>query len=263
MTPLRTLIVDDERPARERLDDLLAREPDADLIGTCTGGEEAVRTIRAEAPNLVLLDVQMPEVSGLDVVERVGPSLMPTVIFVTAYDEYALEAFKLAALDYLLKPFDDERFKQTWERARRRHRHSEDAPLARKMSQLLEETRGLQETSSTDDYLKRIAVKGVGQVRVVPVEELRYIRADGSHLKLYTEEGAHLIRENMKTLEARLDPERFLRIHRSTMVDLDRVVALQPHPRESGHAVRLEDGTHLKISRGRKEATKKRLGMLS
>jgi two-component system LytT family response regulator len=269
MKPLSALIVDDERPARERLQDLLAREPDVELAASCLGGEEAVRAIRSEAPDLAFLDVQMPEVSGLEVIRRIGPDAVPVVIFVTAYDRYALDAFEMAALDYLLKPYADQRFEEGLERARRQARLQEQATLSRKMSRLLEETREEEgapnergfRREERDRYLDRIAVERRDQRRVVPVGEIRYIAAEGPYVKLYVEEGAHLIRERMKTLEERLDPRRFCRIHRSTMVNLARVEAIKPHA-TGGQCVQLHEGTRLKISRSRNDEVEKRLGVL-
>lgn len=255
MSTLRIVIAEDEAPARQRLADLLADAPDAAVVATCEDGPSAAEAIREKQPDLVFLDVQMPEMNGLEVVREIGPEAMPTTIFVTAYDEYAIDAFELAALDYLLKPFDDERFRTALRRARQHIQLREVGALEERLRTLLE-TQGQrprnQETSpAEEDYLERIAVETRRQVRIVPVERIDYIEADGPYVRIQAGEETHLVRERMKALEERLDPRRFARIHRSTIVNLDRLEALEPCGSSSGYNSRLKDGTRLKVSRSR------------
>ena len=265
--PLRILIADDEPLARRRLEQLLAERDDAQLIGEAENGREAVRLIHEETPDLIFLDVQMPGLTGVDVIREVGAEHMPPVVFVTAYDQYALEAFRLAALDYLVKPFDDERFAEAFRRAKEQSHLREKSQTADRLIALLE-NEGAEGSSSEESategnsYLERIAVETPGRMRIVPVDEIDYITADGSYAELHLAGGdRYPIRERMKTLEERLDPDVFFRIHRSTIVRLERVASLLT--RSGGrYAVELKDGTRLKVSRGRHEDLQERLGLL-
>lgn len=288
--PIRTLIVDDEPLARERLDTLLASHDDVEIIARAEDGAEAITAIESSDLDLVFLDVQMPGRSGLDVVEAVGPAVMPLTVFVTAYDDYAVDAFEMAAVDYLLKPFDDDRFEGALDRARQRLDDRERRQVTNRLRRLLDRQNerdgtgddaggggtegdgsrpsgGREEQGgdggdgdAEDAYVERIAVQSRGTVRIVSVGEITHITADGSYAELHTGEETHLIRERMKTLEERLHPEAFMRIHRSTIVRLDEVDAIL---RGGGgdYAVRLEDGTRLSLSRGRIDALKERLGV--
>ena len=243
--PLRVLIVDDEPLARQRLEDLLSAEESVEIIGTIDNGLEAVGAIQAQRPDLVFLDVQMPGMTGLDVVREVGPGAMPTVIFATAYDQHALTAFELAALDYLVKPFDDERFEQAFRRARRTIELEEVGRMTKRLLTLLDgEDIALppqRVTAGTSAHVERIAVETRGQVRVVPVEQIDYVSASGPYAELHVGKKTFLIRERMQTLEDRLDPDRFFRIHRSAIVRLEKIDTLL---RGAGgdYAVRLQDG---------------------
>ncbi|HEX7071350.1 MAG TPA: LytTR family DNA-binding domain-containing protein [Rhodothermales bacterium] len=256
---LRVLVVDDERAARQRLEDLLAREADVELVGTAGNGREAVEAITSLAPDLVFLDVQMPGMTGIEVVERIGPDRMPAVIFATAYDQYAVNAFDLAALDYLLKPFDDERFEQALVRARRA---IFDRELDRLRSRLAVLLREVPDDGAPDSrrYLERIGVEMRGQMRIVPVERIDFITASGSYAELHVGSEKYLIREQMHTLEERLPPDRFFRIHRSTIVQLDRINVLLYNP-GGDYALRLNDGRHLKVSRNRWKDLAAKLGV--
>lgn len=262
-TVLRVLIVDDEPLARQRLQDLLAGEAEVDVVGTAENGREATEAIRALRPDLVFLDVQMPGLTGVEVVREVGPDAMPATVFVTAYDRFALQAFELAALDYLLKPFDDERFEQAFARAKQTVRLRQVGEMTGRLVALLQggtpaPVRPAREAAP--EYLQRIAVEMRGQVRVVPVERIDYITGSGPYAELHAEGKTFLLRERMQNLEQGLDPERFFRIHRSIIVRLELVEALL---RSAGgdYAVRLRNGTRLKVSRSRKEALEERLGM--
>jgi len=256
--PLRILIVDDEPLARQRLLDLLEGREDIEVVGQAASGREAVEAIRALQPDLVFLDVQMPGMTGLDVVREIGPERMPVTIFVTAYDQYALKAFEVAAIDYLLKPFDDERFEQALERARRLLKLREVEALRERLLQLLQDDRPAPPKPSK--YLERIAVEMRGQVRVIPVRQIDYITASGPYAELHVGDQVYVIREQMQTLEERLDPDLFIRIHRSAIVRIDLIDVLL---RGAGgrYAVRLKNGVRLKVSRSRREALERRLGL--
>ena len=261
--PLRVLIVDDEALARQRLLDLLAHEPEIDIVGQIDNGEAAVAAIRTLKPDLVFLDVQMPGKTGVEVARAVGLEHMPITIFVTAYDHYALKAFDVAAVDYLVKPFDDERFEQAFRRARRMVELQEVSRLSEHLLALLQ---GAQRDGAAAaapgplGYLERIPVESRGQVRVVAVEQIDYISASGPYAELHVGDKAYVIRERMQNLEEQLDPARFFRIHRSSIVRLDRIETLLRDP-GGDYAVRLKSGIKLDVSRNRVEALEKWMGL--
>ena len=261
--PLRVVVVDDEPLARQRVLDLLAREPDVEVVGTAGTGRQAVAAITERggaAVDLVFLDVQMPGLSGLDVVREVGPEAMPAVVFVTAYDQHALAAFDVAAVDYLLKPFDDDRFRQALGRARRAVRLREVEALRGRLAALLGAAPPADPGAGRPEFLERIAVEARGHVRLVPVEAVDYVGADGPYAVLHVGPDTYAVRERMRALEDRLDPAHFFRIHRSTIVQIDRVEALLTAP-GGDYAVRLTDGTRLGVSRSRRDAFAERLGI--
>ena len=243
---IRTLIVDDEPLGRQRIRHLLDREDDVAVIDECANGEEAVAAIGKHTPDLVFLDVQMPVLDGFAVLEAVGAAQMPVVIFVTAYDQYALQAFDVHALDYLLKPFDRERFQKALNRARIHLRRQGLDTLSQRLHALLDDYQAHPPAAAT--YLKRLAVKTGGQVFFLNVEEIDWIEAAGNYAGLHIKEKTHLIRETMSDLEARLDPELFLRIHRSTIVNRDHIKALAPVS-NGEYVLTLHDGTRLASSR--------------
>jgi two-component system, LytTR family, response regulator len=270
---LRVLIVDDEPLARQRIEDLLRREKDVEIIGTADNGNAAIDAIEAMHPDLVFLDVQMPEKTGLDVVREIGPRGMPPTIFVTAFDQHALRAFELAALDYLVKPFDDERFEQAFHRARR---IVELEQVGRLREQLLALLRGNSKdgdrgalsggadarpsAAEGPRYMERVPVESRGKVRVIPVMEIDFIVASGPYAELYVGDKRHLIREPMHELEESLDPAHFIRIHRSIIVRIDLVETL--HRGAGGdYEVELKDGRKLRVSRSRREELERRLGV--
>ena len=258
---VRILIVDDEPLARRRIEDLLAKEEDVEIVGAAAGGVEAVELIGRLTPDLVFLDVQMPGRSGLQVVDEIGAEKMPATIFVTAFDRFALKAFDVAAVDYLVKPFDDERFRQAFRRARRTIELREVGKMTKRLAALLkEEGTGSAPTATSKKYLERISVESRGQVRVAPVAKVDYITASGPYAELHAGDRTFAIRERMQTLEERLDPAVFIRVHRSAIVRLDRIDALL---RSSGgdYAVRLKDGTELPVSRARRDDLEQRLGV--
>jgi two-component system, LytTR family, response regulator len=264
--PIRVLVIDDEPLARERVIDLLAHEAGVEVVGTADNGAAAVDAIRAHRPDLVFLDVQMPGKTGLDVVREIGVEAMPATIFVTAFDQYALRAFDLAALDYLVKPFDDERFEQAFQRARRLLELRDMGKLREQLLAVLQqgttEDKSARTAPDSSAYLERIAVEMRGKVRVVPVDQIDYITASGPYAELHTGERTHLIRETMQTLEERLDPRQFIRIHRSAIVRLPLVETLL---RGAGgdYEVQLKGGLRLPVSRSRREELERRLGVMS
>ena len=262
VSPVRTLIVDDEAPARRRLEQLLEDRTDVAVAGLAEGGEEAVELIREIEPDLVFLDVQMPDLMGVEVVREIGPEEMPAVIFVTAYDEYAVEAFELAALDYLLKPFDNERFETAVDRAIETIEQQELGELGQRLSRLLDDhdEGGVLEDGGEDEYVERIAVKKRGQIRLVQVEDIDFIEASGAYAKLHAGDESHLLRARMKDLESRLDPEAFVRVHRSYIVRIDRIESLMVNTTGS-YALRLTTGRDVSVSRRGKEVLEERLGL--
>ena len=252
MADLRVVIADDEPLARQRIEDLLARERGIEVAGTAATGDEAIEIIRRAKPDLVFLDVQMPAKTGLEVVEAIGADAMPATIFVTAFDRFALKAFDVAAVDYLLKPFDDERFAQALKRARKSIDSKAVERMTRRLLQFLDQER--------PKFLEQIAVESRGQVRVVPVADIDYITASGPYAELHVGDKTYAVRERMQTIEEQLDPQLFFRIHRSVIVRLDRIDSLL-HRRGGDYAVRLKNGTKLDVSRSRRDALQQRLGI--
>jgi two-component system LytT family response regulator len=241
--PMRVLIVDDEPLGRQRLRALLEAEPDVELVAECADGRSALAAVREHKPDLMFLDVCMPEVDGFGVLEALTDDPPPGVIFVTAHDRFALRAFEAAALDYLLKPFDRERFRKALERGRAQLERARGADVSRQLKALLEDVRPGRK------YLDRVVIKSGGRVFFLRVEEIDWIEGAGNYLKLHIGGEAHLLRETMGNLEGRLDPDRFLRIHRSTIVNIERIQELQPWF-HGDYVVLLRDGTKLTLSRG-------------
>ena len=265
---LRVLIVDDEALGRQRLEDLLRHEEGVEIAGFADNGDSAIEAIRSAKPDLVFLDVQMPRRTGLEVVRDIGPENMPPTIFVTAYDRYALDAIDVAAVDYLVKPFDDERFEQAFRRARKMIGLTELGKLSEQLRTVLNSSGtnaaaaapvALSDSVATG-YLERIAVEMRGQVRVVPVVTIEYIAASGPYAEIHVGDRTYIIRERMQTLEERLDPANFFRIHRSVIVKLDQIETLL---REAGgdYAVQLRCGARLSVSRNRVEPLEKWMGL--
>jgi two-component system LytT family response regulator len=253
MKKIRTLVVDDEPLARERLASLLSAEPDIDLVGQCRDGEEAVAAIQDHAPALVFLDVQMPQMNGFEVIEAVGTDRMPIVVFVTAYDQHALKAFQVRALDYLLKPFDRERFTAALQRARTQIERDETGDLGRRLMALVKDLRRDQPRA------ERLVVKSGGRLFFLRADEIDWVEAAGNYVRLHVGSTAHLLRETMNAIEGRLDPEKFFRIHRSRIVNMERIQELQPWL-NGEYAVLLRTGTRLTLSRGYREKLQERLG---
>jgi two-component system LytT family response regulator len=259
---IRVVIADDEPLARQHIADRLAHEENVEVAGTASDGIEAVDAIRRLKPDVVFLDVQMPGATGLDVIDTIGPDEMPATIFVTAFDRYALKAFDVAAVDYLVKPFDDERFSEAFRRARKSVELNDADRLTKRLVTLLQAADDVEAppTQVKHDYLERITVESRGQVRVVPAAKVDYITASGPYAELHVNGHTYAVRERMQTLAGRLDPNVFMRVHRSVIVRLDRIDTML---RSSGgdYAVRLRDGTELSVSRARREALEERLGV--
>jgi two-component system, LytTR family, response regulator len=266
---LRVLVVDDEPLGRRRLLDLLAEESDVEVIGTAIDGVAAIEAIKTLSPDIVFLDVQMPRISGLDVVRMIGVAGMPATVFVTAHDQYALNAFESAAVDYLVKPFKDDRFEEALRRVRRRVASDNRERVHEQLLALLggdaaavatlQSAADQVATSKSPAYLKRIAVEMPGKMRVVPVSQIDYVTASGPYAELHVGSHRYVIRESMQHLEEQLDPERFLRIHRSAIVRLDLVEVLLRSEGSEYH-VQLKTGITLRVSRSRREQLEQRLG---
>ena len=255
---VRVVIVDDEPLGRRRIEDALKSHKDVDVVGFAADGAAAVDTIRRLEPDLVFLDVQMPRMTGLEVVKTLGAN-MPLTIFVTAYDKHAVDAFQLAATDYLVKPFDDDRFDQALERARRSLRMETAEQMREKLLAVLHDLPS-PPRPATAKYVERIPVESRGEVKFVPTADVEAIVADGAYAELVVGNQRHLIRETMTALEAQLDPARFIRIHRSAIVAIDQVATLL---RGAGgdYEVKMKNGARLAVSRGRRAELEERLGM--
>lgn len=239
---IQTLIVDDELWARRRIASLLKAEPDIQLMGECSTGADAIRSILQLSPDLIFLDVQMPNMDGFEVLDSVPPKQLPLVIFATAYDKYALHAFDVHAVDYLLKPFDEERFQKALNRARDDFRQRNESAQ--------DTLRALLESVRNDrKFLRRLVVKSAGRIIFVRSIDVDWLEASGNYVTLHVGRESHLFRTTMNALEPKLDPEQFVRIHRSAIVNLDRVKELQPwfHGEQ---LLLLKDGTKLSVGRG-------------
>lgn len=265
---IRVLVVDDEPLAREGILVLLEPEEDVEVVGECGDGTEAAEAIRSLAPDLVFLDIEMPGMNGLAVLEGIPHDEMPVVIFVTAYDEYAIQAFEVHALDYLLKPYDDERFARSLERARTELRYRGDSRFTERLAAMLAGRVGPGETPAPlttepsedgDEHLKRLVIKRSGRVFFLDVDEIDWIEAADYYVRLHVGEESHLLRITMKEMEASLDPEKFFRIHRSSIVNMERVRELQPFF-HGEYVVIMQDGTKLSLSRSRRKQLEERLG---
>jgi len=255
---IRVIAVDDEPLALAGLRGLLARDPDVDVVALCDSGEEAVDVIRATAPDLVLLDIQMPEMDGFEVVRTVGADRMPPVIFVTAFDRFAVRAFDVSAVDYLLKPFDDERFTLALERAKRAVRHPNTADVGAQLAGLLALVHSQARPSrmsvapATDHAdAKRLVIRLAGRTLFVPYREIAWIEGADYCSRVHVGRKSHLLRESLRSLAARLDPNQFVRIHRSAIVNVGRVRELRAGDGTDSVAV-LDDGTELRVGRGRR-----------
>ena len=250
---IRVLVVDDEPLAREGLRLHLDAYDDVRVVGEASDGEEAVRRIKELSPDAVLLDVQMPGLDGFGVVDTVGAERMPPVVFVTAYDEFALRAFEAHALDYVMKPVDPDRLARAFERVRERLQHRHAADEEQRVLGLLESLR------EEGRYLERVAVRNGERIVLLRADEIDYIEAAGNYARIHGNKSEYLLRETMTGLEARLDPREFIRIHRSTIVRTDRIRELEPLF-QGDYLVILSDGTRLTSSRSYREGLQQLMG---
>ncbi|MFN8574468.1 MAG: LytTR family DNA-binding domain-containing protein [Gemmatimonadaceae bacterium] len=279
---MKVLIVDDEPIARRRVRRLLRMEDEVEVVGECAGGQEAVAAIREHNPDLVFLDVQMPDLDGFGVVAALGEEKLPAIVFITAYDEYAVRAFDVHAMDYLLKPFDPDRFRAAFARARQHMEQLSSAEAGRRITSLLEQVLGEAKTGALvaagaaggggatavatapaaapvrTRYLDRLMVKHDGRVFFVKVADVDWFEASGNYVRVYVGRASHLIRETMHGIEAQLDPNEFARIHRAVIVNLDRIRELQPWF-AGDYIVILRDGRQLKLSRTYREQLQARM----
>jgi two-component system LytT family response regulator len=239
---IRAMIVDDEPLARRRIRSLLAEAGDVEVAAECANGKEAIRAIEASPPDLLFLDIQMPELDGFDVLQAIGVGHVPVVIFVTAYDQFAVRAFEAHALDYLLKPFDDERFEAALQRARTQIRQRQGGDLDRRLRALLAEAR------RDRGYLQRLAVPTGQRSVLIRTEQIDWIEAERNYIRLHVGGRTHLLRENLSRIESALDPTVFCRIHRSTIVNINRIQAVEA-PLRGESLVVLHDGTKLTSGR--------------
>ena len=244
MKTVRTIIVDDEPLARKRLVRLLREHPDVEIVAECRNGREAVAAIQQWRPELVFLDIQMPGWDGFEVIQRVGSAQMPAVVFVTAYAEHAIRAFEVNALDYLLKPYDAQRLSLSLQRVPD-PRRSSDADRARLYDQLLV---ALRREPPASTFVSRLLVKSQGGSVLLRVDEVDWIEAAGKYVRLHSRRGDYLLRQAIGELARSLDPYRFVRIHRSTLVNLDSVREFQPSFHGEWKAI-LVDGRALTVSR--------------
>jgi two-component system LytT family response regulator len=255
---IRTLVVDDDALSRGHMRELLEREDDIDIIGECVDGGEAIGRIRADAPDLVFLDVEMPRVDGFGVIDAIGAEKMPVVVFATAHVEFALRAFDAFALDYLLKPFEDERFRHTLARARQ-------AALARRTltDPRLPALVDFLHAPQKPQYPEQIAVKMGDQFRFVEVKDIDWIEADGNYVRIHVDKSQRLLHKTLTEMEERLlDPARFVRIHRSTIVNLSRIAAAEP-TFHGALSVILKNGSRLECSRRFRARLQERVPFMS
>jgi len=253
VTDVRVVVADDEPLVRRGLRMFIGAEQGLSLVGEARNGPEAVDVIRAERPDLVFLDVQMPELDGFGVLESLEGEPLPAVVFVTAYDEYAIRAFDVHAVDYLLKPFDEERFRVALGRVRSRLGERKSTSLDERLEAVLSELR------SREQYTDRLLVKTDGRVTVLQVDEVDWIEAADNYARVHTARGRYLVREPIKTLERKLNPRQFARVHRSAIVNLARVRELQPMF-GGEYVILLSTGAKLTLSRGYRDAFRSRLG---
>jgi two-component system LytT family response regulator len=252
---IRTLIVDDEPLARKRLRELLRDDPQIEIVGEYANGSEAIEAARNLLPDLIFLDVQMPELDGVTVSELIGGEDGPLVIFVTAYDQYAVRAFDVRAVDYLLKPFDRSRFTQSLQRAKEQIRENQNRVVNHQILELLNELK------EKPRYLDRLIIKTNERVFVLKTDEIDWIEAEGNYVRVHFGKQSSLIRETLSHLSSQLDPRKFPRIHRSRLVNIDRIQELQPWSHHN-YRIILRNGTQLALSRSYREQLYQLLGKL-
>jgi two-component system, LytTR family, response regulator len=255
------VIVDDEPLGRDLVRHMLASHPDVTVVAECGDGERALAAVKRHAPRLVFLDIRMPRIDGIDLLQRLDPDARPLVVFITAHDGYAIKAFDAHAFDYLLKPFDQERFDQALARVRSRLQQIEEARLGQKVRHLLGESPVPAKAPGTKLTLDRIVVRESGRVYFVDVATIEWLEASGNYVSLHVTGGkTHLVHDTMAAMETKLDPEIFVRIHRSTIVRVDRIKELLPHF-NGEYIVVLKDNARLKLSRSYLEKARAALGL--
>src|SRR6266478_6988989 len=251
--PIRALIADDEALARKFICRMLKDDHDVEIVSECSNGKETVAMIRKQNPDLVFLDVQMPEMDGFAVLEAIRIERMPEIIFATAYEQYAIRAFELHALDYLLKPFDQARFKEAIKHAKERFRSLRQNDGRMQISALLDSIK------SKPQYLDRLVIKAGGRITFLSTREINWVEADDKYVHLHTGKANPMVRQTLSAMEAQLDPARFRRVHRSAIVNVERIAELQPL--FSGeYSILLQDGTKLTLSRNYKDKLFELLG---
>jgi two-component system LytT family response regulator len=239
--PVRTLIIDDEALARQRIVTLLREHPDIEVVGECTNAEEAILAIYRDEPDLIFVDIHMPEMSGLEMLRELDPARLPLVVFITAHDEHALEAFRANAIQYLLKPIERDEFRAAMTRVRQ---------LAGRRADDVDGLRGLLQrtTPSAEPFLRRVVVKAGGRTILLKMHEIDWFESYGNYVRVHAGRERHLLRQTMAALESLLDPQEFVRVHRTAIVNLDAVaeIVLASH---GEHTVSLRDGSSLPLSR--------------
>lgn len=250
---LRVLIVDDESLARTMVHKMLLDQPGIEVVGECENGLEAISAIRTYRPDIVFLDVQMPEIDGFAVLKAIEPEHLPHIIFVTAYDRYAVRAFEVYALDYILKPFDRERFEQALERARLQISSNKSTDLNERVLALLSKDK------ARPQYLERLIIKAEGRIFFLKTGEIEWIEAEGNYVTLHVGKKKYLFHEAISALETQLDPKEFQRIQRSAIVNIDFIRELEPWFR-GDYRIILHDGTELKLSHRYKDNLDRYLG---
>jgi two-component system LytT family response regulator len=249
---IRTLIVDDESLARERIREMLEADPEIEAVGDCANGKEAIEAIATLKPDLIFLDVEMPGIDGFEVLESLDPGRLPVVIFVTAYDQYAVRAFEIYALDYLLKPFDRERFEKSVTRAKEQLLKTNDTMSERILS-------ALEQIKTRPVHLERLVIKMNGHVFFIKAEEIDWLEAEGNYVRVHAGKESYLLRDTITALEAQLDPKQFLRVHRSAIVNIDRIQELQPWF-HGEYRIIMREGVQLTLSRSYREKLHELLG---
>ena len=250
--PVRALIVDDEELARERIRTLLSADPGVDVVGECAHGQQAVDAVQELRPDLMFLDVQMPGMDGFGVLQALGSEAPPAVVFVTAFDQFALKAFEVHALDYLLKPFNNARFGAALERARGHLRRARAGHDDARIAELL------RHLGAAPSYRDRLPVKDGSRHVFIPTDEIEWVEAEGNYVRLHTKAKAYLVREVIGQLAARLDPARFLRVHRSFVVNVAHIASVEPWS-NAEYLVTLRSGARVQTSRSYRDAV---LGLL-
>jgi len=239
---IRALVVDDEPLARDMIREMLQDDSEVEIVAECANGREAVKAIKSLKPDLVFLDVQMPELGGFEVLESLDPEASPYIIFVTAYDQYAVRAFEVHAFDYLLKPFDHERFDVAWQRVKEQIKLDETGERDRHILALLEELK------TGPRHLERLVIKNGGRVFFLNVQDIYCIESEGNYVRVYDNQKGYLLRETISSLEEQLDPKQFRRIHRSAIVKIDRIKEMQPWF-HGEYRIIMENGKQLTLSR--------------